>query len=548
MTEPAYYAPRFEVRVQGLTLAADIAEQVLSLTVETDLDLAGSFALVLRNSDNALLDSALLDLGRTVEIHLGYGAELHPAFLGEITAVEPSFPQDGPPTVRVRGYDRSYRMRHSRPEPTSYPLMNDGLIAARIALENGLVPVVDPTPGLPQTIPRAESDMAFLKARAQKYCFDVYVEWDRLHFHFPRPRTAAHILEWGRNLSSFSPRISGAGLAGLQLIRGYDQELAQAVHSVAFAADFDVATLTERLGSAALDLLASFVREGDRTHSADDPLTAATLARSLLTQLLEGLYEGDGSCIGLPRLTAGAYVEIRGVGKRFSGTYRLRKVTHRIDAGGFTTDFSITQRGHTSLLGLLRKQLTEEPAPDRPERFHGVVVGVVEDNDELRSVPPQVPLGRVKVSFPGLSSTLTSGWAPCARPMTGDGFGFYALPEPGDQVLVAFEHGDLARPYVLGGLWSAQQTPPVVNADGGNSIRVIKSRAGHSITFDDTLDTGELVIRDGSGSTITLDARTGAITIEAGTDLTIKAGGAISLEAAGGATKISMNATEVDVT
>ena len=98
MSTPSF-APRCEVRISGVTLAADLTDQILSLDVETDLDLAGSFSLVLRNSDNTLLDSALLDLGKTVEIHLGYGNDLSPALLGEIAAIEPSFPQDGPPTI-----------------------------------------------------------------------------------------------------------------------------------------------------------------------------------------------------------------------------------------------------------------------------------------------------------------------------------------------------------------------------------------------------------------------------------------------------------------
>ena len=64
MTEP-YYAPRFSIALSGVTLAADLTEQVTSLMVETDLDMAGTFALVLRNADNVLLDSALLDIGRS---------------------------------------------------------------------------------------------------------------------------------------------------------------------------------------------------------------------------------------------------------------------------------------------------------------------------------------------------------------------------------------------------------------------------------------------------------------------------------------------------
>ncbi|WP_248962844.1 phage baseplate assembly protein V [Sphaerisporangium perillae] len=542
------FAPRFEVRLSGVTLAADLTRQILGLVVESDLDLAGSFGITLHNAGNALLDSALLDLGKTVEIHLGYGNDLRPAFLGEIAAIEPSFPQDGPPTIRVSGYDKSFRMRRAQPEPTEYTFMNDSLIAARIAAENGLIPVVDPTPGLPAKVIQAESDMAFLKSRAERYFFDVYVEWDRLHFQLPRPRLAAHVLTWGRNLSGFSPRISAAGMAGLQVIRGYNQELAQAITVTALAADFDLDDLVERLGSAAIELLGSLARKGIRQHTVENPLDAAVLARSLLADLLEGMYEGSGSCIGIPDLRAGDYIAVQGVGRRFSGTYRARKVTHRIDGNGFTTEFSITQRGHSSLLGLLRRQMVQEPSPNEPQRFYGVVVGVVQDNDELRDLPPQVPIGRVKVAFPGMSDNFTSGWAPCARPMAGKDMGFYALPEPGDQVLVAFEHGDLAKPYVIGGLWTAKQAPPATNVDGTNSKRVIKSRAGHTITFDDTANIGKLTIEDKSGSSITLDAQDGSITISAQGSLTIKANREINLEAAGGATKISMTSTQVNVT
>ena len=53
----------------------------------------------------------------------------------------------------------------------------------------------------------------------------------------------------------------------------------------------------------------------------------------------------------------------------------------------------------------------------------------------------------------------------------------YFLPEVGDEVLVAFERGDLRFPYVLGSLWNGKDKPPSTNDDGKNDVRMIHSRA-----------------------------------------------------------------------
>lgn len=38
--------------------------------------------------------------------------------------------------------------------------------------------------------------------------------------------------------------------------------------------------------------------------------------------------------------------------------------------------------------------------------------------------------------------------------------GLFVLPEIGDEVLIAFEHGDLSRPFVVGSLWDSDERPP----------------------------------------------------------------------------------------
>ena len=74
--------------------------------------------------------------------------------------------------------------------------------------------------------------------------------------------------------------------------------------------------------------------------------------------------------------------------------------------------------------------------------------------------------------------------------MAGPGRGFYCVPEINDEVLVAFEQGDINRPYVIGSLWNGRDTPPapasqVVGPSGRVDQRIFKSRLGHVITIDD---------------------------------------------------------------
>ncbi len=154
---------------------------------------------------------------------------------------------------------------------------------------------------------------------------------------------------------------------------------------------------------------------------------------------------------------------------------------------------------------------------DRPDTTHaktrrvsGVAVGVVTDNKD-----PQ-KLGRVKVKFPWLRDDTESNWAKVAAMMAGKERGSFFLPEVDDEVLVAFEQGDLDHPYVIGALWSNEDKPPADNSDGKNNIRKIHSRSGHEIVFDDNHDGGQekVTIHTNAGHKLVLDDSTGGEKIE----------------------------------
>jgi uncharacterized protein involved in type VI secretion and phage assembly len=160
-------------------------------------------------------------------------------------------------------------------------------------------------------------------------------------------------------------------------------------------------------------------------------------------------------------------------------------------------------------------------------RLYGVMVGVVTNNQDPEG------LGRVKVRFPWFSNEDESDWARIAAPMAGKERGIYFLPEVDDEVLVAFEHGDVRFPYVLGALWNGQDAPPAKNDDGKNNLRVIKSRSGHLIRLNDEDGKETIEIVDKQKNSIVFDTANDTITITTSKDITLVAGsqGTIKLEA-----------------
>ena len=504
MSLQPYYVPDFLVKIEGLTLEADITSAVISLSYDNNIDTADMFTLQINNADLRFTDSALFEVGKNVEIYMGYVGNLQAMMLGEITAVNPSFPASGAPMLTVTGYDKSHRMRHNSPS-RNFIGINDSAIAAQIAAENLLIPIVDPTPMPPGvSFPQTSSDWALLKKLADRNYFQVYVYWDKLYFRFPRPQTEMVVLEWGKNLSSFNPRLSTSGQAGIQVVRGYDEQLAQKIVAIlpVISISSDLDNLLERLGSEFLEQLVKLGRHVVRDQPVSNYLEATTLAKSLLKQLLEGLYEGSGNCIGIPELRAGNMVEIKGIGKRFSGKYTLSRVTHTIDQGGYQTQFEVSQKFNTNLLQSLRTKIAESPSPNRPEKINGVVMGIVKNIIDI----PQ-GLGRVQLHFPHISDHNLSAPARIATLMAGADRGTYFVPELEDHVLVAFEQGDIKKPVVIGSLWHGRARPPEANNSPSyqNYKKVIQTKSGMKLTFDETPEQENLALETASGSVIKID-------------------------------------------
>ena len=151
---------------------------------------------------------------------------------------------------------------------------------------------------------------------------------------------------------------------------------------------------------------------------------------------------------------------------------------------------------------------------DADGRYYGVVVGVVTNNRDPEN------LHRVRVRFPWLNNDDESNWARVASPGAGKDRGLYFLPEVDDEVLVAFEHGCVEHPFVIGALWNGRDAAHESNADGANDQRSLKSRSGHVIRLCDRAghETIEIVDKTGNNKMV-FSAADNSIAIEAQGDI-----------------------------
>jgi uncharacterized protein involved in type VI secretion and phage assembly len=201
--------------------------------------------------------------------------------------------------------------------------------------------------------------------------------------------------------------------------------------------------------------------------------------------------------------------------------------------------------------------LTDPPPADdeqEPKRIYGVVTGRVINLMDL------MQLGRVQVQLPFIDDLDLSPWARIAVPMSGPGCGVAFLPQVGDEVLVAFEHGDVNVPYIIGSLWNGF-APPLPNIPVPDSpVRTsysIRTLTGNQILMVEAPPMIQ-ILAPVAAQTITM-TNAGTALLSA-TSVTITVGGAnITVSPAGvqitgstvaitAASSLSLNAPSINIT
>lgn len=354
------------------------------------------------------------------------------------------------------------------------------------------------------------------------------LESEGIHYHFEQ-RGTDEVLVLGDDNSAFAPlapskvtmstgsggvsvfRLGLALLSGKVQLGDYSWEKPTlAVNATATYGSFS--ELVERLFPGGVEDLASAkglarVRQDARTAAAQQCRGQSTV----------------------PQVRAGYRFTLVGHSvPSFNQEYVVTRVEHRYGATGYENAFSCVPVN----VGYRPPMVTPVPV------VSGVVSGIVVGPTGVTKHVDKY--GRVRLRYPWRSPEQTTqndpgdaGWVRVAQLATGSGPTSMWLPDVGEEVAVAFEHGDPDRPVVIGSLYNGSLMPPLgLPGAKHTALLRVKSDKGvdSELLYDNTPGKEALVLRSGE-QTIYLrqDPMLPAITLSAGDQLVTVSSGDVTL-------------------
>jgi hypothetical protein len=369
------YAPEFRFTLDGNAPPPTMQACVSSISYQDGMEGADRVEITLANPNLEWLDHPLLAMDTGLKLSIGYAPDpLEEVFVGEITGAEPTFPNNGMPSIKIVAHDFLQRLTHGKTERAFYiktPLNNfpipDVAVAAIVSGENLMIPYPDPVGGVlsvlmsvgaylasdkkvaQAAIPhQTGSDFEFLSGLAKANGWEMYVDHTQdphgyvLRFQFlVQDYTAALSLKWGMSLSEFSPKVTTVGDIGGISVRIWVAAIKMEFILTA-GWDFDRAAFNFSI-KPGIGNLAKFNDPKAETKTIDAGGTGFLEApKKILSDLLPRLNNrvtGSGSTIGNVKMRASRVVNLDGLGDTFSGLWRLTSTHHTLDAGGYKTSF-----------------------------------------------------------------------------------------------------------------------------------------------------------------------------------------------------------------
>lgn len=399
------YQPAFVIEIESRKLSKDITHEITSFSFEDNEEEMDVMELSITDRYLQFVDDPLFQEGNEIVARFGYAGDLSPRKVAVIKEIDYDFPDGGDPTIQIKAYDKGHKLAGKQiqrvwQKPAPGILYSE--IAEQIASEHGLTSVVTKTVGRHLRVVQGNiSDAQFLKGLAAKsrdrdgkgvtgYVF--YVQDDELHFH-PRKlnERPALILEYFTDregvLRSFKPSTQSQSMKGAGTeTKAVGVDPRQKKH-VEHAANNDSTPERTSLGKKTYlvdgntgegkfrkqesgKIVPSFERsESYHEEPRQEPVQDNAEGKFKESEMRQ--VEATAVTIGIPSLVAKQNIEIRGVGRKFTGAYYCTSVRH-VFGDSYSCELKLKRnalgKGAGNKSAEVKGKKNEHEAPRKPKR------------------------------------------------------------------------------------------------------------------------------------------------------------------------------------
>lgn len=332
-----FHVPAVRLYVDGSDVVQELELQVQSLEISLSLHTASTAVIRLSgiyDQEQRSFDSKVKNkfkLGTVVEVGIGYISEIQKVLKGYVAVLGAEFGKEVCLVVTVADVRRlmAEGVHHVLHNVSNYSEAVQTILEKYSKLCAAKVDATDDQ--LESPLSQRSTDFDFItreliaKGRCER---EFLVVGGTAYFRKPREETKAIcVMEFGRELREFKVE---SAYTDMQVdVIGYHQ-LTQSIFT---------ASATAKSTEAQNSVLTSTPIHNIVDPGADTQEEVDIHATIWANERLSSGQKGSGTCVGLPELVPGRFVEISMLEEMANRKFYINKVTHRMDEAGFVTEF-----------------------------------------------------------------------------------------------------------------------------------------------------------------------------------------------------------------
>ena len=344
-----YYAPGFKIKVDGKKINSILLRSVVSISITKKIGQADNFSFKvqdqLETGVSKWLDDKLFELGKKVNVSIGYMPSSFVKAQAHIEEITPSFSDGVMSEFEISGKDKALARLAEESDYKCYTKKKDSDIVKAIAGEVGLKSKIDNTAGAAPEKKEKKGGTSYLsfiqKMVIQNKGFEFFLTDGKLVFRKSKIKAPpVKELAWGKHLLDFNPREDLSRIITGVTVRWWDEVKSKAILGKATVKDETPVGDGKTAGKIAKKVYGD-IEKTITDEPVDSKNEAKNIAIAELNKANAQLVTADGKTIGMPEIEPGVMIKVLGMGDNFSGKYYVSEATHTIDSEGYYTTFSV---------------------------------------------------------------------------------------------------------------------------------------------------------------------------------------------------------------